>query len=328
MQQAEKDKQDYEAARKVYEDEAAARARGEEFDIKTDPKAEASKIVPPIPMAAVTNEHGQTVTIDSIVAPPTPAVDLQTSNVDTTTSPDFAQFTNVSDEDKKPSEEEAANFDQSMDDFQGFHDPLEDMDLSGLGAMATEGEQGNQQWDDLHNLMGEQTTAASSSEAPKSEQVDVDVAPTVTEAVAESTELPSESAAQTEAEIQQVATEAEGEMSVPDVGAASEPASGAPTEEANELPQTDAAPPAVEEPAAATEPEQPEPSFGAGPTDIAPAPDATPSGDDVADTSTLDVPASPKGDGEQTLPPPESAPAPEEPTVAPATAIESTEDAA
>ena len=175
--------------------------------------------------------------------------------------PDFAQFTNVSDEDTKPAE--TATYDQSMDDFQGFSDPLEDMDLSGLGAMTADGEQGHQQWD-LTNLMGEQSGVQSKEQ---SADANVDVAPTMAEAVSESTELPSEPVAKTEPEIQQVATEAEGEMSVPDVGPAAQPASGAPTEEVNEMPQADA-PPAIEDNKGAGPTEQSEsaeqPSFGSG----------------------------------------------------------------
>lgn len=303
-------------------------------------------------MAAVTNEHGQTVSIDSIVAPPTPTVDLQQQapqvEATATTSPDFAQFTNVSDEDKKPvsTEDETdadvdpTSFDQSMDDFQGFHDPLEDMDLTGLGAMTADGEQASQQWDDLHNLMGEQT-ATTSVEPPKIEEnADVDVAPSMAEAVSQSTELPSEPIAQTEPAIQQVAAEAEGEMSVPDAGPVLGNASGEPTEEVSELPQADV-PPILEEPAPAAESTtaEPEPDFSAsadlgnGAMDAEPAfdnaalgGDAAPVDDAVADSAVLDVPASPKADadanaevGETVFPAPEPAPPAEDVTVAPAT---------
>lgn len=303
LQQAERDKQDYEAARKVYEDEAAARARGEEYVHKTDPHAEASKIVPPIPLAAVTNEHGQTVSIDSIVAPPTPAVETQPqARAETTSLPDFAQFTNVSDEDTKPAE--TATFDQSMDDFQGFSDPLEDMDLSGLGAMTADGEQSHQQWD-LTNLMGEQSGVQSKEQ---SADANVDVAPTMAEAVSESTELPSEPVAKTEPEIQQVATEAEGEMSVPDVGPSAQPASGAPTEEVSEMPQADA-PPFIEDSNDAGPTEHSEsaeqPSFGAGAGGEGVADDNA-----AANGTSHDAQSSPKTA--------EPAPSTEEPTMEPA----------
>lgn len=249
--------------------------------------------------------------IDSIVAPPTPAVETQPqAQAETASLPDFAQFTNVSDEDTKPAD--SATFDQSMDDFQGFHDPLEDMDLSGLGAMTADGEQSHQQWD-LTNLMGEQPGSA------KEEPVDntVDVAPTIAEAVAESTELPTDAMATTEQEIQQVATEVDGEMSVPDVGPAAQSSSGAPTEEVNEMPQVDA-PPAIEEPAAPTGQSESaeQPSFGttSGVIDDDAAFDST-ADDTAANGTALDAPSSPKTQYAA----PEPAPSAEEPTAAPVT---------
>jgi hypothetical protein len=227
LNQAENDKQTYESARKVYEEEAAARARGELVDPKTDPNAEASTTVPPIPIAASSAPGAQTLidVNDHVLAPPTPQLDTQTPQVDAETSPDFAQFTHDSDEDKKP---QSSGFDTSIDDFQGFPDPLQDMDLTGLEGMTSGGGQSNQQWDDLHNLMGEQTSSAAKSD-------DVDEAPTMQEAVAETSEMGSEPVATNESDIQQVAAEAEGTMGLPDV----EPVEHAPTEAVSEMPQPD-----------------------------------------------------------------------------------------
>ena len=270
MNQAESDKQTYETARKIYEEEAAARARGEMVDPKTDPNAEASTIVPPIPIAAHgTPATGQTLVDvnDHIMVPPTPqVVDQNVTPQVIDTSPDFAQFTNDSDEDKKP---QSSGFDTSLDDFQGFPDPLHDMDLTGLGGITSEGEQANQQWDDLHNLMGEQASSGAKSEAG-----DIDVAPTMEEAVAETSEVPSyEPIATTEPEIQQVAAEAEGHMGVPDAGPVEENASGIPTQEVADMPQVDI--PAIEQ----------------APTDI------KDSSFTSASDSVLDVPASPPSNG-------------------------------
>ena len=212
MNQAENDKQTYETARKVYEEEAAARARGEMVDPKTDPTAEASTVVPPIPIAAHTPATQTMIDInDHVLPPPTPVDVTQTPRV--TETPDFAQFTNDSDEEKKPL---PSTFDTSLDDFQGFT-PLEDMGFPTSSDA--------NQWDDLHNLMGEQDQTPAKS--------DVDVAPTMEEAVAETTELPAAPVATTESDIQHVAAQAEGAVGLPDGGEGS----GEPTEAVSEMPQ-------------------------------------------------------------------------------------------
>jgi hypothetical protein len=76
--------------------------------------------------------------------------------------------------------------------------------------------------------MGEQTSSAAKSD-------DVDEAPTMQEAVAETSEMGSEPVATNESDIQQVAAEAEGTMGLPDV----EPVEHAPTEAVSEMPQPD-----------------------------------------------------------------------------------------
>lgn len=164
-------------------------------------------------------------TDQQVVAPPTPVADQQTPQLDADTSPDFGQYTHDS-EDRAGSD----TFDASMDDFQYTHDPLVDMDLVGLAGM-TDGEQTNQQWD-ISNLMGEATNGKG----------DVDIAPTMPEAVAETAELPSSPIAQTESAIQEISASAEGTMSVPDVGPVEQNASGIPMEESSDLPLYDAPP--------------------------------------------------------------------------------------
>lgn len=160
--------------------------------------------------------------------PPTPVDENQTPRV--TETPDFAQFTNDSDEDKKPV---PSTFDTSLDDFQGFPDPLEDM---GFGALDQTPDQAKE-WDDLHNLMGEQEQEQAQEQVqqdvPKPEDDNVDVAPTMEEAVAETSELPAEPIAIAEGDIQDVAVEAEGAIGIPDVPGVG---SGVPTEAVNEMP--------------------------------------------------------------------------------------------
>jgi hypothetical protein len=224
LQQAEKDKQDYEAARKIYENEAAAKARGENFTKQTDPSAAASKVVPPIPISAIESGQMMIDTDQHVVAPPTPHRDQETPQLQSDTSPDFGQYTRDS-EDPPASD----TFDTSMDDFQYTHDPLVDMDLVGLAGM-TDG--------DISNLMGEATNG-------KATDNDVDVAPSMAEAVAETSELPSSPIAKTESAIQDIAASAEGSMSVPDVGPVEQNACGIPTEESSDMPLYDA--PATEE---------------------------------------------------------------------------------
>jgi hypothetical protein len=182
-------------------------------DPKTDPTAEASTVVPPIPIAAHTPATQTMIDInDHVLPPPTPVDVTQTPRV--TETPDFAQFTNESDEEKKPL---PSTFDTSLDDFQGFT-PLEDMGFPTSSDA--------NQWDDLHNLMGEQDQTPAKSDV-------VDEAPTMEEAVAETTELPAAPVATTESDIQQVAAKAEGAVGLPDGGEGS----GEPTEAVSEMPQ-------------------------------------------------------------------------------------------
>lgn len=163
--------------------------------------------------------------------------------------------------------------------------------------------------------MGEQ-----SGLVPKPESTDngnTDIAPSMAEAVAESTDFTSEPTAKTEPEIQQIAIEAEGEMSVPDVGPVVESASGVPTEEVSELPQADI-PPLVQdslvEPVEQSLTNDDQPSFDAGGlVDGAVTLDGSAAASNE-ETSKSDSPASPK-----VFTAPEPAPAAEEPTMAPAT---------
>jgi hypothetical protein len=191
---------------------------------------------------------------EHVVAPPTPVDgNVETPHLAPSTSPDFAaetspdfaaQFTNDSDD-----KQDTAMYDTSMDDFQDFRNPLEDMsmELVDMAGMGDENVNANEQWD-LHNLMGEQTSNGNGMNAKVEMGIDndTDVAPTMADAVAESTEPPSDPIAKTESAIQDVAASAEGSMSVPDVGPVTQNASDIPTQEANDMPFGEA--PAAEEP--------------------------------------------------------------------------------
>ena len=125
----------------------------------------------------------------------------------------------------------------------GFSDTL-DMDLGGFQNVGAERSHGEQEWGNLGNLMGE-------------ESKDISVAPALDEASAAQQEgMTDQQLPSTEHEIQEIARQAEGQVAVPTpldhssmaLGEAeiSADASGVPTEEVNEQPQTDL-PPAVEE---------------------------------------------------------------------------------
>jgi hypothetical protein len=125
-----------------------------------------------------------------------------------------------------------------MDEFNGFHDPLEGIDLGGFQAVTAEGTaEGGPQWEEIHNLMG----VLPGETKVDSPDEDTSIAPTMAEAVAATQDvspsvygLPMD-----EAHVQAIAAGAEGGLVVPMLGATDGlEASGIPTEEINEMPQT------------------------------------------------------------------------------------------
>jgi hypothetical protein len=122
--------------------------------------------------------------------------------------PDFADFTHVNDHNG----DDEVHHDESMDEFTGFQDPLEsmDMDLGGFHNVTGEGNGEHQQWEEIQKLMGaEESSDKEVKEAPpvaadaKPEDVeepanavegddaeDVSVVPALDEAGAETFEPP------------------------------------------------------------------------------------------------------------------------------------------
>ena len=272
LQQAERDKQDYETQRKLYEGDAAARARGEDVPLRTLP-------IPDLPIKLELPKPRKQ-------GPVTVKPDPQLKGEDAV-DPDFGEFTHEDSSDHIEGEGRS----MEIEDFPGFHDPLEDIDLSGFHQMSgdTAVEHGGQ-WGDLHHLMGglpderkvvapiESSTAgdvevgenpamppASLDQemgAPIEESADVSVAPTLTEAVGETSELapalgsapaslpldpgpavPLEIVAEDEGALSVPMFESESTFTNPDNAADS---SGVPTEEVNELPPADL-PPTIDE---------------------------------------------------------------------------------
>ncbi|WWD22786.1 hypothetical protein CI109_107279 [Kwoniella shandongensis] len=258
LQQAEHDKQEYEAARKVYEEEAAARARGEDVPAR-------AIIVPDVPPVSTDRpkprKKKEEVKSDPVTTEvkPSPHSGEPAPSSDPT-FPDFAAGDSHHSTDNTPAQVEGADFEPSMeiDDFHGFTDPLDDMEFTGLESIgATDSHE--PQWDELQKLMG---TAADdgfeSKPAPASEKTvdagvkaegkpvgateppvetaDLSVAPTLEEAKAETVEIERTEPTRSEASIVETAAAAEGELPVPSpILAESRPHSGVPTEDVSEL---------------------------------------------------------------------------------------------
>jgi len=242
LQQAEQDKQEYESARKMYEEDAAARARGE--DVPPRPVH-----VPDVPIVKL--ELSKPRVKDVLREKPSKVA----AKIE---EPDFGEFTH------ETTEHDETDHSMEIADYQGFQDPLEDTDLSGFhGVTAPGAGEHGEQWD-LQNLMGDapefrkpaldaispavSPEAAISAEAavegaatPAKDTEATSIAPTMAEAVAETTEdIPAVPAPPTanEEDVREVAAAAEGSLPVPQ--GLFEPSidpetSGVPTEEVNEL---------------------------------------------------------------------------------------------
>lgn len=234
LQQAEKDKQDYESARRLYEEDAAARARGE--DVPPRP------IVVPEPVVNLGIPRAR-----RVVKKEEP-IDIDVKE------PNFGDFSHGTPEDHS----------LEVEDYQAFPNTLEDLDLSTFRGVAAPGDRDQEVDWELGNLMGDgpedaediKPTAVADSPSVAKEDVsmpavvveaahdpieteETSVAPTVAEAFAEttlSTEL--KPAATSEAVVRDFAAAAEGSLPVPSELATTlelEP-SGVPTEEVSELP--------------------------------------------------------------------------------------------
>ncbi|WVF66615.1 hypothetical protein IAT40_001355 [Kwoniella sp. CBS 6097] len=254
LQQAEHDKQEYEAARKIYEDDAAARARGE---VPSGPAAGGSDPVSGGIKGEENNNDGESGEHhypphfpSSDPVKPSPSSSSPVNDVNhhyhhhhPSTEPNFPGFQQ---DDSRGSasnipasgQGEVSSSDNDDDEFQGFTDPLEEMELSGIEGMAKVEESHEPQWDELQRLMG--TTDDGYDERTTGGDAEgVSVAPALSEAAAGSTDLQPQPGAN-EAQVQQIAAQAEGLTAVPQL-ASSGPGSGVPTEAVNELPPAGAA---------------------------------------------------------------------------------------
>ncbi|WWC67228.1 uncharacterized protein I206_101135 [Kwoniella pini CBS 10737] len=248
LQQAENDKQEYEAARKIYEDEAAARARGEDVPRRPPAIPESSTHPAPAPTSLLRDDvkayNPADHTSSDPVKPSSPAGEGVPSSDN-----NFAGFESNPDHPGSSDHTPAhGSGDFELDDFKGFTDPLQDMDLAGLEGITTNTADNNEpQWDELQKLMGttddgydnssaEDKPAAAEIQGETSDVAGVSIAPSLEEAQA-SNDAQNVGALQSEAQVQDLATQAEGVSVVPQtLPQTNQEGSGVPTEEVNELP--------------------------------------------------------------------------------------------
>ena len=189
LAQAEHDKQEYEAARKIYEDEAAARARGEATPlvpadvpdipvVRFEPGKSHKKKLPKALRAQQAAEAAARLTS----TPPNPSSSAEPSD--------------------------PAEIPHTSDDLH-FDDPLENMFQTGSSN--------HEEWGELGKLMGEGDEAGSGADDKAlAADPDTSLAPTVEEAEEADPDrgaLPAE----TESEVQEVAAAAEGSVMMPTV---------------------------------------------------------------------------------------------------------------
>ncbi|KAK8844668.1 hypothetical protein IAR55_006517 [Kwoniella newhampshirensis] len=267
LQQAEHDKQEYEAARKVYEEEAAARARGEDIPARAIVVPDVSSVSNDRPKPRKKKEEAKSEVAQSssvdVKASPSSGEAAPSSDP---TFPDFGHADSHHSTNDTPAHVEGGEFEQSMemDDFHGFTDPLDDMEFTGLESITGAADSHEPQWDELQRLMGSATDdgfevkpasgtdqtpnpdvkaetetkepiTSSSIDAPV-ETADLSVAPTFEEAKAETVGFNQNEPVKPETAVVEIASAVEGELSVPSpVLGEARPPSGLPTEEVSEL---------------------------------------------------------------------------------------------
>ncbi|KAK1921340.1 hypothetical protein DB88DRAFT_475231 [Papiliotrema laurentii] len=338
LSQAEKDKQEYEAARKIYEEDAAARARGEDVPTRTYPEPAVEVPKPVIKDVKPGDPIPPNETPLLTTTPKTDAV----KDEDSSMFPSFLSEHAPSSDPVGISGSAGGQEASTGIDF-GFSDPL-DMEFGGfpnVNTGRTNGESGD--WGNLTNLMGEETKPAAGANG------NVSVAPGLDEAVAETGADGTEEQTlpKSESEVQEVARAAEGQLAVPQEleqthsvpveAEASANASGVPTEEVNELPKTDLphvvdeinAPSGEPAQVSAVDAEASDPAGNPDPQSAPEAPGARQNGQDIsifADSASEAAEASPKG-ASPAIDAPVAANVPEGTTVEPATdASAETED--
>ncbi|WVO16044.1 hypothetical protein L204_103709 [Cryptococcus depauperatus] len=243
LEQAEHDKQAYEVARKQYEDDAAARARGEDIPVRPVIDISSSPPKPPASMLrsgpspaenhSVQNTRQQ-ITSQSDFASAQVKLSPQ-SNSNSPIHPVLPTY-------QPTSPAATAQFDPpaslNMEEFQEFTDSLE-MDLSGLGTIDNigVGGEGGEGWDELQQLMDSSvdyssakldssaphpstSAIAAAAPTPGLESAELSVAPTYNEAEAETArEAPTGQLTAAEindkVQVQRIAERSEGKLVVP-----------------------------------------------------------------------------------------------------------------
>ncbi|WWC57682.1 uncharacterized protein I303_100216 [Kwoniella dejecticola CBS 10117] len=239
LQQAENDKQEYEAARKVYEDEAAARARGEDVPRRPPVIPESSSHPAPAPTSLLRDDVKAYVPAIHASSDPAKASSPAGDGVPSSDN-NFAGFENPDQPGSSEHTPAQGSGDFELDEFKGFTDPLQDMDLAGLeGIAANTTDNSEPQWDELQKLMGTTDDGYDNSSAESKAALTgdgVSFAPTIGEAQA-ANGTQNVGANQSEAQVQAIATQAEGVSVVPQtLPQVNQGGSGVPTEEVNELP--------------------------------------------------------------------------------------------
>ena len=220
LQQAEQDKKEYESARKLYEQDAAARARGEEVPIRNVLISEISSVgKSEMPKILKRDEgHVQEAIADPNIEPP---IEPQSGSLN------YSNFTP-----KTPEQHETDNS-IDIEEFNGFQDPLEDLDLGFQANNRHPDAEHMGQWNGLNPLIGsagEHRSIISSVPrgnvdatglfVPEESREDISVAPTMEEALDETqSDIPTNSLTIVESgkpkDTRAIAAESEGFLAVP-----------------------------------------------------------------------------------------------------------------
>jgi len=264
LQQAEKDKQDYEAARKIYEEDAAARARGEDVPTRSYPEPAVE-----VPKPVIKDvQPGDLVASEQPLLTSTPKPELGEmaikSDVNNSVFDHFSTPQPSSDAvtGGETADANASGIDMEFGGFEG----LGDLDM---GFQVADGSTApaEQDWGQIGDLMGGEAEdnkaaggqAGSVVPAPAAtnaiETDEISFAPSLDQATQETeAEVPQQSFPVDELKVRDFAEAAEGELAVPKpddeadvkLGEAeiSADASGVPTEEVSE--QTETLAPTVE----------------------------------------------------------------------------------
>ena len=227
----------------MYEDDAAARARGE--DVPPRPI-----IVPDVPIVKL--ELPKARKKESVKEEP-----VEIELIPKTEIADFGDF-------RHETPENIADHSLAMEEYGGFSDPIVDLDLSGFHGESADGAgEQERQWVELTKLMGsvsegqnEESSMPTSlggelavpvvaDETAIAETDDTSIAPPMAEAMMSLTDDSPAGSGLDGSEVREVALAAEGSLAVPlnlEGHLTEVEASGLPTDEVNELPPADVPP--------------------------------------------------------------------------------------